>query len=155
MGSAASAVQEKRTKPDVKGHRQWLVANLKPKVRGIPVTWSLTQKRFDGIKFTPWGIMEKVEMGVQSDWLAGRKVKINMGNLENLLTDHVLEFDMGGNKELTGAVGVLQACTFITAIDLHSCPVHGDINGALYDPSSFIIIVVVVVVIVVVIITIP
>ena len=98
-------------------------------MRGLPVRWSLTQRHFEGIKFTPWGVLERIQMGLSSDWFNGRKVKLNLGAWEHLFTDIVLSVDMGGNKEVTGAVGVFQVCTFIVSIDLHKCPVHGDLTG--------------------------
>ena len=127
---AGHTILQKKNRPDLKGHRQWLVSHVKPRVRGLPVKWALTQKHFEGCKFNPWGVLEHLHLGVSTEWLNGRKVKLSLGSLAaGVVSDALLTCDFGGNRELSGAINVLAECTFITYIDLHSTHAHGDLSG--------------------------
>jgi hypothetical protein len=62
MGAASTVLVKDR--PDLKGHRAFLVGEVKERVRGEPVKWHLTKKSFEGIAMSPWGIVTKVRFEV-------------------------------------------------------------------------------------------
>mmetsp|Transcript_75198 Transcript_75198/g.151170 ORF Transcript_75198/g.151170 Transcript_75198/m.151170 type:complete len:291 (-) Transcript_75198:269-1141(-) len=127
MGGAASNVLVK-DRPDMKGHRAFLVGEVKDRVRGLPVQWHLTKKNFEGFTMSPWGIVTKVNMSEDTGFLEGRKVKVSMGELERVMTDKLVEFSLGGNPQVTGNIFTLNVCLGLLKVNLSKCKAYGELE---------------------------
>ena len=65
----------------------------------------------------------------RSGFLEGRKYRMAIGEMGKVLTDKLEHFCLGGNKQITGNLHVLNLCVMLTHVDLSKCGVHGEISA--------------------------
>ena len=116
-----------RERPDVKGHRAFLVGEVKDLVRGEPLNWSLTRKTFQGVQLSPWGVVTKINMGADTGFLEGRKIKLAMGILQTVFTEKLVEISLSGNPQVSGNIETLAPCLFLKTIKLNKTKVFGEL----------------------------
>lgn len=73
-------------------------------------------------------VANQVDFSERSGFLAGRKLKLSIGEMEKVLTDKLEVLKLGGNKGLTGNMAVLEPCLALKHLALGRSGVFGELH---------------------------